>query len=114
MATADRNAAADEMRKLRPFLRDGRIIAIFLGFLDVGVPGEQRLLGVGPELVAPTLDGKGRPPEELRVLVGLPDDDLDGAPVTGGDRSRIAVPAFQELDQSPPQRMLPVTEDDAA
>src|SRR5260370_25245394 len=26
MATADRNAAADEMRKLRPFLRDGRII----------------------------------------------------------------------------------------
>ena len=25
MATADRNAAADEMRKLRPFWRDGRI-----------------------------------------------------------------------------------------
>jgi hypothetical protein len=26
VATADRNSAADEMRKLRPFWRDGRII----------------------------------------------------------------------------------------
>src|SRR5438067_8302976 len=89
-----------------------RFLAVLLGFLGVGVPGEQRLFGVGPELVTASLDREGRPPEELRVLVGLADDDLDGAALTGRDRTGIAVAAFQELDQSAPQRVIEMTQVD--
>src|SRR5207248_2174207 len=90
-------------------LAEAEVDAILLGFLGVGVPGEQRLFGVGPELVTASLDREGRPPEELRVLVGLADDDLDGAALTGRDRTGIAVAAFQELDQPAPQRVIEMT-----
>src|SRR5438874_11114868 len=91
-----------------------RFLAVLLGFLGVGVPGEQRLLGVRPELVAAPLDREGRPPEEFGILVRLADDDLDGAALAGRDRTRILVAALEELDQPAPQRVIQVTEMDTA
>src|SRR5207302_6531069 len=88
-----------------------RLLAVLLGLLGIDCAGEQRFLRVGPELVsARLLDREGGPPEELRVLIGLSDDDPDGATFAGGDSARIAVAALQELDQAPSEGMLQVAQ----
>src|SRR5256885_544636 len=101
---------------MHPVQLFGRFLAVLLGLLlGVGRPVEEGILGIRPELVpADLLDREGRPAKELRILVGLADDDLYGAALTGRDRSRIAVAALEELDEAASQGVLQVAERDAA
>ena len=91
----------------------GRLLAVLLGLLGFGATVDQGLLGVGAELVAALFDRERRAAEELRILVGLANDDLDRAPLTGRHRARIPVATLEEFDQAPPQRVFQVPQGDA-
>src|SRR5205807_4879476 len=90
----------------------GRFLAVLLNLFRVRIAVEQRFLGIRPEFVAALFDREGGPAEELRILVGLADDDLDGASLTGSDRTRIPVAALEELDQAAAEGVLQVAEGD--
>src|SRR5438270_11534854 len=91
----------------------GRLLAVLLGLLGFGATVDQGLLGVGAELVAALFDRERRPAEELRILIGLANDDLDRAPLTGRHRARIPVATLEAFDQSPPHRLSPVPQGEA-
>src|SRR5215472_5630484 len=80
-----------------------------------GIGDDQALAGVGPVVgLAPADDREARLALELRVLVGLADDDFDGVALARRDAGLVAVAALNELDQASRQLGLQAADPYAA
>src|SRR5438270_11358044 len=94
----------------------GGALLLVRGVVVDAARGEQRLLGVGAEVLAAGSAGdrEGGLPGVLRGLVGLPDHHLDAPVVDPGHGGRVAVAAADQREKPAGELVVAVAEVDAA
>src|SRR5439155_12039027 len=85
----DLDVVLGRVDRVHPVELLGGLLSILFGFLYTGRPGQQRLLGVGSELIVAPFYREGGPSQISCILVGLPDDVIAGTSLPGSNATRV-------------------------